>query len=195
MNAMFRQPFAPEAANGRDLAAAIDETPCPVAELARDAQANINADERAEAAEGELRDDEADPYRKDDLEMQREALWDSRENIQERASHLLAKSGAGAMFQLHLISSWANSLYSRTPDDCEQARESKELLKSIQRMLYSVQAYIEKVSGKNPDDACGEHYMPRRYNPHRLINEALAAGDDQPANGPRQHNNGNKTHA
>ena len=145
-------------------------TPCPVAELARDAQANTDAYERAEMADHGAAHD-----RKVDLNLQREALIDGLAGIEERASHLLANSGAGAMFQLHLISSWADSIHSYVPENSERARECDEWMKGIRRVLCSVQAYIERVSAENPDDACGEYYMCRRLNPHRLINEALAA--------------------
>ena len=145
-------------------------TPCPVAELARNAQANTDAFEHAElAVHGAAQD------RKVDLGLQKEALVEDLRGIEERASHLLASSGAGAMFQLHLIASWADCINTWVPEHSDHARDCDEFMKGIRRMLYSAQAYIETVSAENPDDACGEYYMSRRLNPHRLIKEALAA--------------------
>lgn len=194
MNRMFRQSSAIEGATSQSSAAAIDETPCPVAELAREAQAIYDAYTPIEVAEYQLTDEEDNHPQKIYLKLQTKALADRQENTEERASHLLASSAVGAMFQLGLISYWAESIHEWVPADCEEGRRCKEWMKGIDRMLYSVQAYIQKVSGENPDEACGEAYLSRRLNPHRLINEALAAGNDQPAT-PRQRNIRSKSHA
>ena len=44
-------------------------------------------------------------------------------------------------------------------------------------MCYSIRDYLGAITGAKAADACGDYYMSERYNPHRLIDDAIAQKD------------------
>lgn len=44
-------------------------------------------------------------------------------------------------------------------------------------MCYSIRDYLGAITGANAEDACGEYFMHERYDPHRLIDAAIAQKD------------------
>jgi hypothetical protein len=107
-----------------------------------------------------------------DMTQQRDtALYHRLLGLQDYATHLETKTALGAMFQIHQILYLAERIESWVPEDSERAFACEADLKAIERMVYSLSAFIETTTGANPDDACGEYYMPRDGNPHELARE------------------------
>jgi hypothetical protein len=48
-----------------------------------------------------------------------------------------------------------------------QYRPAHKGLRAILKLLYSIAAHIETMSGAALDVACGEYYTPKRADPHR----------------------------
>ena len=46
-------------------------------------------------------------------------------------------------------------------------RPAHKGLRAILKLLYSIAAHIETMSGASLEMACGEYYMPKRADPHR----------------------------
>jgi len=49
-----------------------------------------------------------------------------------------------------------------------------QLLRRIERMLYSIRAYIEAATGVIGNGHIASYYMPRDYSPHARLREMIA---------------------
>jgi hypothetical protein len=151
-------------------ATGLPESPCRVAQLAQDAMAVIDAHGRADDLSRGTADKKENPV----FDIQMRVLTEKLDGIEKAASVFPATSGAGAMFHLALIKDAADLIESWVPEDSERKNECGEARKAVVRMCYSIQDYLGAITGAKPADACGEYFMGETYNPHRLIDEAIA---------------------
>jgi hypothetical protein len=99
------------------------------------------------------------------------ALWSDRitrslDDVEAQASQLKAASATGVLFQVHLTAALADRVASWPHDGTAEYRAVQSDLQAILRMLYSISAYVETISGTALGKACGEYYMPIRTDPH-----------------------------
>ncbi|MGO8738783.1 hypothetical protein [Rhodoblastus sp.] len=111
------------------------------------------------------------------LDMRMRVLSEKLDGIESAASFFPANSATGALFQLSLIHSMADVIQSWIPEDSERAEAGTEARQAISRMCYSIRDFIVAQTGANPEDGCGDYYMSESYNPHRLIEDAIAGRD------------------
>jgi len=141
-----------------------ESKPCPVAALAREAAIVIVREDTVDNESLRLAND---AKRENHRMMQ--ALYDQRKWLEEHASHLFATSGEGALFQLGILHSAARAL-----DDCsDDQQEVAELMKLIDRIAYSLLAFIEASTGTKFDEICRDFYLPDRLNPYLQVSEAI----------------------
>lgn len=137
---------------------------CPVEELGSEARQILAA---LMAADDALLQDGPEAHAKHEEEG--EILVRHLQGIAERATHLRAASPAGVLFQLALINDFADLL---RRDANRAADVSDQLHSAIQRMLYSIIAWIEENTGAKAGDVC-DYYLPPERNPHPVIERAL----------------------
>jgi serine phosphatase RsbU (regulator of sigma subunit) len=149
-------------------------SPCRVAQLAQDAVAITDAHARADAKQR----DSDDQNENNALDIQMRVLTEKLDGIEKAAAVFPATNAIGAMFHLSLIKDAADLIESWVPEESERKNECDEARKAIVRMCYSIRDYIGAITGANPADAGGEYFMSEKYNPHRLIEEAMAQKAD-----------------
>jgi hypothetical protein len=67
----------------------------------------------------------------------------------------------------------------RALDDCNDDRqEVAELMKLIDRIAYSLFAFIEASTGTKIDDVCRDFYMADRLNPYLQVSKALSGAKE-----------------
>lgn len=103
------------------------------------------------------------------------AIQDTITSVTDTAEALRARSLDGALFQVALTSFKLTSLtdeLNERPDN-----DSVEILRWVQRTLYSIALAVEQAMGIKPEGPLGGHgaienYMARELNPHKLTKEA-----------------------
>jgi hypothetical protein len=103
-----------------------------------------------------------------------ERLYDRRKFVQEQASHLQAKSGLGALFQVIMIHEAAHDIFDNMERKGSEYGQAAKAFKRIDRMAYSLLTFIEASTGTKPDEAGAELYMPEDLNPHLQLAKALS---------------------
>jgi predicted transcriptional regulator len=142
---------------------------CPVAALAREVKILNESEEKLDLASISLA---ADAKRENDRLNSR--LYDRRVLLQEQASHLLAKSGHGALFQVAMIRDAFDVIEDCLDQESSELRLAKDALKSIDRMAYSLLAFIETITDTKSDEIGVERWMPDRLNPHMQLAKAIS---------------------
>ena len=137
---------------------------CPVETLGNEASQILAA---LMAADDALLQDSRNAHAKHEEEG--EILLQHLQGIAERATHLRAASPGGVLFQLALINDFADML---RRDSSRTADTRNQLYSAIQRMLYSVIAWVEKNTAEKSGDVC-DYYLPPERNPHVVIERAL----------------------
>jgi hypothetical protein len=127
---------------------------CPVATLAAEAVALIEAHDQLEE-----RTDRTEAW-----SLKLLALSDQIEQLERLAATHRATSGTGALFQLHVLCTLTDAVTSWTPEGPEQVA-ARSHFETIQRLCYSLQGFIEQMSGTRPEAAGSDHYLSRRGNP------------------------------
>jgi hypothetical protein len=85
-------------------------------------------------------------------------------HLGDRATDLIAASAEGALYQLALVSSETDSFVA----DQLNEYEVRAAVRKIDRLLYSIRAFIEAQTGTPMEPAISDYFMSPRLNPHRL---------------------------
>jgi hypothetical protein len=139
---------------------------CPVAVLAREFS-RIVATESA-LAEAYLHLDTAS--KKSKIRQCENIVIDHREFIESHASHLIAKSGLGALFQLNLL---LNAIHDFRHFDLSQAGKEEHFLR-IDRIAYSLRDFIVASAGTDADGFPLDFYMTDELNPRLQLAKAIS---------------------
>jgi hypothetical protein len=145
------------AAGGLPKASRVELNECPVAALAHEAAGLRRVIDRLERQEAVLKDSERVA-----IGMQIQALYGRFYGIEDQATHLVATSTKGALYQCLV-------LFSLTDAWGKGKSEHKS-----KRMLFSLRTFLESAAAERIDGALGAYYMRAIINPHFLIAEALA---------------------
>jgi hypothetical protein len=138
------------------------ETNCPVARLANETKrlwAAYNVADRSSVDENRRRN-----------ERTKELLMERIDTNTLLASNLKATSLTGALFQIELIEYFRSVI----SDDRDEDRDDSEAFDAIERLSYSAAAFLVSI-GASREESCAEIYMPRRLDPHAVIDRVLAA--------------------
>ncbi|RTL81907.1 MAG: hypothetical protein EKK29_17295 [Hyphomicrobiales bacterium] len=120
------------------------------------------------------------------LEALRDASFLFGLGLENRATFLRAASAKGAMFQLSILASLIGDLRSyaapalaKTVPEDWRPDAPKATSDKATRLLYSIAGYLEAVSGLTLEDAAGDFWMARRFDPFEHLSEALGfAGEE-----------------
>jgi hypothetical protein len=144
---------------------------CPVAVLAREFSRIVATERDLDEVYRHL-DDAAKRVnrRREDL------VIDRREFIEGHASHLIAKSGLGALFQLNLL---LNAIHDFRDLDLGPVEKEEHFLR-IDRIAYSLLDFITGGAGTDAGFPL-DFYMPDRLNPHVQLDKAINGMKDDVA--------------
>jgi hypothetical protein len=111
-----------------------------------------------------------------------ECAYQKMEGLAKYATHLRTKSIKGALLQIGLLRSnlemLQNLVEALSNDSKAEALaqvEAQELYDSSDRMLWSLVQCLEFMGDERIENACGNMFMNRRLNPHKILDEALSA--------------------
>ncbi|HMK89135.1 MAG TPA: hypothetical protein VK446_05825 [Methylocystis sp.] len=111
-----------------------------------------------------------------DFKLQTDEIHRLKDSTLDRASQFPAASAKGVLFEICIA-----SYYVDDPDAlcCSgpSPKQATELKKSIDRMLYSIAAFIEGATGARMEDACSGYFFERRHSPHGAVAKAMAEAE------------------
>jgi len=137
-------------------------TDCPVEALGREMA--IRVDEHFAADEASVVSRQSNAVESVRHENAMKAAQARIDVLEEAASHVLAASLPGALFQVMLARSSAEALHSWVDEKNREAKsEADELLAYIQRCLTSAMRVLESVSGVSRLELGGRYFGPERY--------------------------------
>lgn len=142
------------------MAASTYSTECPVAALALTAKTLIDNHNRLDLLALSTRGPKCET-----IKRLRDDLGDQIFSVGDSASYLLARSGVGALFQIHLIRNLLEILVSPPDHGTAEDEVRRQASAAIDRMLYSIRDEVERITGDCAEDACSAYYMPKEHAP------------------------------
>ncbi len=158
---------------------------CPVAALADEARRLIdahNAVDDAKSPENDLRE-------KWRMEAREQVALDFLKGVLDRSTYLQPQSGKGALFQLCVVSELVQDLHSlvfafapgvdadEDPIESDEARKANCIKGKIERTLFSISEFIERMTGDTIADAGLRYFMNPNLSDHTKLSEALALAE------------------
>jgi len=141
---------------------------CPVAALAREAAIISERENQLDVASLSLTGGA-----KCENKHLNERLYDRRHLLEEQASHMLAQSGLGALYQVALIHDAAHDLFDNMECKGLELWRARQAFNRIDHMAYSLLAFIEAATGAKSEDFGVENCMPAASNPHLQLAKAI----------------------
>ncbi len=160
------------------------ETPCPVAALADEAHRLIDAYNAVDEAKSP--EDDRAKWR---LEALEQVAMDFLKGAIDRATYLQSLSGKGTQFQLCVISELAEDLLSLispyeaevdtdgVPVETDELRKGRAILKKINRTIFSISEFIERMTGDTIAEAGHRYFMNPNLSDQTKLSEAMALAE------------------
>ena len=140
---------------------------CRVAPLAKDLLAMITQLRRIDAADAAARMS-GDSKVETGLKIAERALFDRIDCTTNYATCLVADSGVGALLQVHIVHTLVSTLTDCIVDN-DDGHSIDKTARAVDRLLYSLQGFIAKLTGASPDEAAADYFLPARLNPFLAV--------------------------